>query len=56
MHSQSRFTFAGHFLIKQTTILHMQEALIVGSITHRTETVKVCNHLYKKTIKIINTK
>ena len=37
--------------MKQTQILHSQEALIMGSITQKTETVTICNQLYKKTRK-----
>ena len=35
--------------MKQTKILHTQEALIVRSITQRTETIKMCDRLHKKT-------
>ena len=37
--------------MKQTKILHTQEVLIMGSIAQRTETVKMCNRLYKRTRK-----
>ena len=37
--------------MKQTKILHTQEALIMGSIAQRTKTIKICNQLHKKTRK-----
>ena len=37
--------------MKQTKILHTQEALIMGSIAQRADTVKMCYRLYKRTRK-----
>ena len=33
--------------MKQTKILHTQDALIMGSITERTETIKLCDVIWK---------
>ena len=38
--------------LRSRQILHTQKALIMGSITQRTETIKICNQLNKKTRKM----